>query len=138
MRRSSVYVHFPWCLAKCPYCDFVSFGTSRESIDHRAYADAVLREAGTREQVTALLHRNPAAHAHIDRRGIRVTSLRTALKEAVANNQMTALTTLIGRDNPSTTRTALSACCSPCGTRVPMARSPCSTPATMSPRCAGP
>ncbi len=97
-----------------------------------------LREAGTREQVTALLHRNPAAHAHIDRRGIRVTSLRTALKEAVANNQMTALTTLIGRDNPSTTRTALSACCSPCGTRVPMARSPCSTPATMSPRCAGP
>ena len=24
LRWPSVYVHFPWCLAKCPYCDFVS------------------------------------------------------------------------------------------------------------------
>ena len=24
-RRATVYVHFPWCLAKCPYCDFVSY-----------------------------------------------------------------------------------------------------------------
>jgi oxygen-independent coproporphyrinogen-3 oxidase len=39
-----VYVHFPWCLAKCPYCDFVSFGTERSAIDHLGYADAVVRE----------------------------------------------------------------------------------------------
>jgi putative oxygen-independent coproporphyrinogen III oxidase len=45
---ASVYVHFPWCLAKCPYCDFVSFAATREEIDHRAYADAVLREAEAR------------------------------------------------------------------------------------------
>jgi len=43
-RRTSVYVHFPWCLAKCPYCDFVSYATPRSDIDHEGYADAVLRE----------------------------------------------------------------------------------------------
>jgi putative oxygen-independent coproporphyrinogen III oxidase len=42
--RASVYVHFPWCLAKCPYCDFISYATPRETIDHVGYADAVLRE----------------------------------------------------------------------------------------------
>ena len=42
---ASIYVHFPWCLAKCPYCDFVSYASEREDIDHVGYADAVLREA---------------------------------------------------------------------------------------------
>ena len=42
--RASVYVHFPWCLAKCPYCDFVSYAAPREAIDHEGYADAVVRE----------------------------------------------------------------------------------------------
>jgi oxygen-independent coproporphyrinogen-3 oxidase len=39
-----VYVHFPWCLKKCPYCDFYSLATERETIPHAAYADAVIRE----------------------------------------------------------------------------------------------
>jgi oxygen-independent coproporphyrinogen-3 oxidase len=39
-----VYVHFPWCLEKCPYCDFVSYRTTREAIDQVGYTDAVLRE----------------------------------------------------------------------------------------------
>lgn len=39
-----VYVHFPWCLQKCPYCDFFSLATERPSIPHVAYADAVIRE----------------------------------------------------------------------------------------------
>lgn len=42
---ASIYIHFPWCLAKCPYCDFVSYASEREDIDHAGYADAVLREA---------------------------------------------------------------------------------------------
>jgi oxygen-independent coproporphyrinogen-3 oxidase len=42
---ASIYVHFPWCLAKCPYCDFVSYATERDRIDHAGYADAVVREA---------------------------------------------------------------------------------------------
>jgi coproporphyrinogen III oxidase-like Fe-S oxidoreductase len=47
-QSAGTYVHFPWCLAKCPYCDFVSYAREREAIDHRAYADAVLRELDRR------------------------------------------------------------------------------------------
>jgi oxygen-independent coproporphyrinogen-3 oxidase len=46
--RAGVYVHFPWCLAKCPYCDFVSYASDRGSIDHAAYGDAVIREIDAR------------------------------------------------------------------------------------------
>lgn len=46
--RGSVYVHFPYCLAKCPYCDFVSFKAAPESIDHQGYAEAVVRELSFR------------------------------------------------------------------------------------------
>ncbi len=42
---ASIYIHFPWCLAKCPYCDFVSYASERDDIDHVGYADAVVREA---------------------------------------------------------------------------------------------
>jgi putative oxygen-independent coproporphyrinogen III oxidase len=41
---TSVYVHFPWCLQKCPYCDFASATIRRPEVPHREYADAVLRE----------------------------------------------------------------------------------------------
>jgi putative oxygen-independent coproporphyrinogen III oxidase len=50
-RRSGVYVHFPWCLAKCPYCDFVSYVAPE--LDHRAYAEAVLRELAVRAAALA-------------------------------------------------------------------------------------
>jgi putative oxygen-independent coproporphyrinogen III oxidase len=43
-----VYVHFPWCLSKCPYCDFVVHAAPRESIDHAGYAAAVLAELASR------------------------------------------------------------------------------------------
>ena len=43
-RPLGVYVHFPWCLQKCPYCDFYSLAIERAAIPHVAYADAVLRE----------------------------------------------------------------------------------------------
>ena len=39
-----VYVHFPWCLKKCPYCDFLSIAAERREIPSRAYADAVIAE----------------------------------------------------------------------------------------------
>jgi oxygen-independent coproporphyrinogen-3 oxidase len=41
---TAVYVHFPWCLQKCPYCDFASASIRRTEVPHNAYADAVLRE----------------------------------------------------------------------------------------------
>jgi oxygen-independent coproporphyrinogen-3 oxidase len=50
-----VYVHFPWCLAKCPYCDFVSYAKAAAEVDHRGYADAVLRELDRRGD--AMAHR---------------------------------------------------------------------------------
>jgi len=39
-----VYAHFPWCLQKCPYCDFFSLATPPEAIPHTAYARATIRE----------------------------------------------------------------------------------------------
>jgi oxygen-independent coproporphyrinogen-3 oxidase len=47
-RPLGVYIHFPWCLKKCPYCDFLSVAAAREAIPHRAYADAVLRDLEAR------------------------------------------------------------------------------------------
>ena len=40
----SVYVHWPFCLAKCPYCDFNSH--VRESVDGAAWESALLKELG--------------------------------------------------------------------------------------------
>jgi putative oxygen-independent coproporphyrinogen III oxidase len=47
---ASIYVHFPYCLVKCPYCDFVSYKTALPDVPHEAYADAVLREASASTQ----------------------------------------------------------------------------------------
>ena len=49
-RSTSVYVHFPYCARKCPYCDFASIGIDRSHIPHEAYADAVLRELDWRRK----------------------------------------------------------------------------------------
>lgn len=51
---TSVYVHFPWCLQKCPYCDFASGAIRRPEIPHRAYADAVLAELRARVEAGEL------------------------------------------------------------------------------------
>ncbi len=45
-----VYVHFPWCLKKCPYCDFVSFAEDPQLIEHERYADAVIAELERRAE----------------------------------------------------------------------------------------
>lgn len=45
MRRgTSVYVHFPFCARRCPYCDFATIARSPQEVPGSAYADAVLRE----------------------------------------------------------------------------------------------
>jgi putative oxygen-independent coproporphyrinogen III oxidase len=49
-RPLGVYVHFPWCLAKCPYCDFVSY-VAASPIDHAGYADQVIRELEARRRL---------------------------------------------------------------------------------------
>ena len=37
-----IYIHWPFCEAKCPYCDFNSHVSSE--IDQKAWANAYLRE----------------------------------------------------------------------------------------------
>ena len=40
----SVYIHFPWCRRKCPYCDFATRAVDATQIPQVAYADAVIGE----------------------------------------------------------------------------------------------
>lgn len=44
--RFAVYVHFPYCLSKCPYCDFAS--TAAKQVPEARYTKAVLRELEVR------------------------------------------------------------------------------------------
>jgi putative oxygen-independent coproporphyrinogen III oxidase len=39
----SLYIHFPWCIRKCPYCDFNSH-TLRAELPEKAYIDALLED----------------------------------------------------------------------------------------------
>ncbi|MGW8310257.1 MAG: radical SAM family heme chaperone HemW [Thiogranum sp.] len=39
----SLYIHFPWCVRKCPYCDFNSHAL-RDSLPEQAYIDALLAD----------------------------------------------------------------------------------------------
>ena len=39
----SLYTHLPWCVKKCPYCDFNSHGLKGE-LPEAAYVDALLRD----------------------------------------------------------------------------------------------
>ena len=41
MNNKGLYIHVPFCLSKCPYCDFYSVRYSREKA--KLYADAVIR-----------------------------------------------------------------------------------------------
>ena len=41
----SLYIHFPWCIAKCPYCDFNSHSL-RGELPAREYVDALLADLG--------------------------------------------------------------------------------------------
>ena len=40
----SLYVHIPWCVRKCPYCDFNSHTASDDGIPQQAYIDALIRD----------------------------------------------------------------------------------------------
>jgi oxygen-independent coproporphyrinogen-3 oxidase len=45
MKNLGVYVHIPFCVKKCYYCDFLSFNGADEGVQ-AAYAKALLREIG--------------------------------------------------------------------------------------------
>ncbi|HSD60599.1 MAG TPA: coproporphyrinogen-III oxidase family protein, partial [Burkholderiales bacterium] len=39
----ALYIHFPWCVRKCPYCDFNSH-EARGEVPERDYLDALVRD----------------------------------------------------------------------------------------------
>ena len=57
----SLYVHLPWCVRKCPYCDFNSY-TMGDDAPRKRYLDALLvdldaesRRANGRELISVFL-----------------------------------------------------------------------------------
>ena len=40
----SLYVHLPWCLKKCPYCDFNSHASTAESLPEARYVEALVAD----------------------------------------------------------------------------------------------
>lgn len=56
MKSLGLYIHIPFCLRKCHYCDFVSYPDMTQTID--AYIDALLMEAN--------LYRDYISQRHID------------------------------------------------------------------------
>ena len=40
----SLYVHLPWCLRKCPYCDFNSHEVSADGMPEQKYLDALVAD----------------------------------------------------------------------------------------------
>ncbi|TKB47118.1 radical SAM family heme chaperone HemW [Thalassotalea mangrovi] len=41
--KLSLYIHIPWCVQKCPYCDFNSHAL-KQDIDEPAYIDALMQD----------------------------------------------------------------------------------------------
>ena len=40
----SLYVHLPWCLRKCPYCDFNSHEMKAGELPEQRYIDALVAD----------------------------------------------------------------------------------------------
>ena len=57
----SLYVHLPWCIKKCPYCDFNSHEQGKDGVQEQRYIDAVIADLEAALAVYArLLGRTPA------------------------------------------------------------------------------
>ena len=52
----ALYIHLPWCIQKCPYCDFNSHAIGAAGIDETAYIHALLQDL---EYEIELTHNRP-------------------------------------------------------------------------------
>ena len=51
----SLYIHFPWCIRKCPYCDFNSHAIRENAFPEEAYLDALLADLD--QEIPRIKHR---------------------------------------------------------------------------------
>ena len=58
----SLYVHLPWCIRKCPYCDFNSHEMKRDELPEQRYLDAVVADL---ESALPLIWGRPVASIFI-------------------------------------------------------------------------
>lgn len=52
MNALALYLHFPWCVSKCPYCDFNSH-TLKEALPEQRYIEALLADAAVQAPLVA-------------------------------------------------------------------------------------
>lgn len=45
----TLYVHIPWCIQKCPYCDFNSHALQGE-LPEKRYVDALIRDLESQQE----------------------------------------------------------------------------------------
>jgi oxygen-independent coproporphyrinogen-3 oxidase len=48
----ALYLHFPWCVSKCPYCDFNSHALKGE-LDETRYVDTLLADLASQQSLAA-------------------------------------------------------------------------------------
>ncbi|MDO8493977.1 MAG: radical SAM family heme chaperone HemW [Deltaproteobacteria bacterium] len=58
MQELSLYIHIPFCLEKCPYCDFHSIAVEKKSIEQKKYADLLMRQLDEEVERLALRGRS--------------------------------------------------------------------------------
>ena len=46
----AVYLHFPWCVSKCPYCDFNSFANKEAQLPEQRYVDSLLADLAAQHE----------------------------------------------------------------------------------------
>ena len=44
MNRLGIYIHWPYCISKCPYCDFNSHKLGNDGVPEKDYIDCLIKD----------------------------------------------------------------------------------------------